>query len=82
MSQIYDKLVAPHEHSLPVDDTEGVQRLCSLKKYALATNTYNLINLGYVPNCSVTVVPEAFFPATIGIAVSDNSPYRELFNHK
>jgi hypothetical protein len=82
MSQIYDKLVAPYENSLPLDDIEGIQRLCSTSNYALATNTYNLINLGYIPNCTITDVPEAFFPGSIGVAVSENSPYKEIFNQK
>jgi hypothetical protein len=80
MSQIYDKLVKPCENSLPVDDIEGIRRLCSIRNYALATNTFNLINMGYIPNCTITAVPEAFFPGSIGIAVSENSPYREVFN--
>jgi hypothetical protein len=80
MNQIYDKLVAPYEDSLPVDDIEGLRRLCSIRNYALAAHTFNLINVGYIPNCSITVVPEAFFPATIAVALSENSPYKEVFN--
>jgi hypothetical protein len=80
MSQIYDKLVVPYENSLPVDDIEGIRRLCSIRNYALAAHTFNLINLGYIPNCSLTAVPEAFFPGSISVAVSENSPYKEVFN--
>jgi hypothetical protein len=80
MSQIYDKLVTPYENSLPRDDIEGIQRLCSTRNYAHATNTFNLMNLGYIPNCSIAAVPEAFFPGCIGVAIAENSPYREVFN--
>jgi hypothetical protein len=82
MRKIYDKLMAPYESSMPVDDIEGIQRVCNLKKYALATNTFSLINLGYVPDCSVTYVPQAFIPGTIAVAVRHQSPYKELFKQK
>jgi hypothetical protein len=80
MSQIYDKLVAPYENSLPVDDIEAIQRLCRIRNYALATHTFALMNLGYIPKCSITVVPDAFFPGSIAVALSVNSPYKEVFN--
>ena len=82
MKKIYDKLMAPYESSVPLDDIEGIRRLCSLDKYALATNTFNLINLGFVPDCSITYLPQAFFPGTIAVAVTHDSPYKELFNQK
>ena len=74
--------MAPYERSMPVDDIEGIQRVCHLKKYALTTNTFNLVNLGFVPNCSLTYVPQAFFPGSIAVAITDESPYKELFNQK
>jgi hypothetical protein len=80
MNQIYDKLVAPYESSLPVDDTEGLERLCSIRNYALAAQTFNLINVGHIPNCTITTLPEAFFPGSIAVAISENSPYKEVFS--
>jgi len=82
MRKIYDKLMAPYESCMPEDDVVGIRSVCSLKKYALATNTFNLINLGFVPNCSITYVPQAFFPGSIAVAVTHDSPYKELFNQK
>jgi hypothetical protein len=82
MRKIYRKLMEPYESSKPVDDIESIQRLCDVKNYALATNTFSLINLGFVPDCSITYVPEAFFPGTIAVAVAEGSPYKEIFNHK
>jgi hypothetical protein len=82
MAQIYDKLMAPYESSMPMDDIEGVEKVCSLKNYALTTNTFNLISLGLLPNCSITYLPEAFFPACISWALREESPYKELFNQK
>ena len=80
MKKIHDKLMAPYEGSMPVDDIEGIHRVCSMKNYALATNTFNLINQGIVPNCSITYVPQAFFPGCIAVAITDESPYKEMFN--
>jgi hypothetical protein len=82
MKKIYDKMMAPYEGSMPVNDIEGIQKVCSLKKYALATNTFNLQNLGFDPNCSITYVQKAFFPGSIAVAITDESPYKELFNQK
>jgi hypothetical protein len=82
MKKIYDKLMAPYEGSMPVDDIEGIQKVCSLKNYALDTHTFNLINHGIVPNCSITYVPQAFFPGSMAVAVTNDSPYKELFNQK
>ena len=82
MKKIYDKLMAPYEQFAPVDDVEGIRRVCSQTKYALVTNTFNLMNLGFVPNCTLTYIPEAFIPVTIALAITQNSPYKELFNQK
>ena len=82
MKKIYDELMAPYEDSMPVNDVEGISSVCNLKKYALATNTFNLINLGFVPDCSITYVPQAFFPGSVAVAITDDSPYKELFNQK
>jgi len=82
MKKIYDKLMAPYEHLMPVDDMKGMRRVCNLKKYALATNTFNVLNLGFIPNCSITYVPQAFFPGCIAVAITDENPYKELFNQK
>jgi hypothetical protein len=82
MRRIYDKLMAPYESYMPKDDVVGIQNVCDLKKYALATHSFNLQNLGFIPNCSITSVPQAFFPASIAVAMTDESPYKELFNLK
>jgi hypothetical protein len=82
MRKIYDKLMAPYERLMPLDDMEGIRRVCNLKKYALATNTFNVLDLGFIPNCSITYVPQAFFPGCIAVAITDENPYKELFNQK
>ncbi|PSN41904.1 hypothetical protein C0J52_06805 [Blattella germanica] len=82
LNRIYDKKVVPYRSSLPRDDIEGLERLCSWDEYALATNTYNLISMDFSPNCTITPVPQAFIPASIAIATSKDSPYRGIFNYK
>jgi hypothetical protein len=82
MKRIYDKLMAPYESDMPKNDIEGIQNVCDLNKYALATHTFNLLNLGFVPNCSITYLPQAVIPGFIAVAMADDSPYKELFNQK
>ena len=82
MKKIYDKLMAPYEHLMQTDDIEGIQKVCSLKNYALATHTSILMNMGIVPNCSITYVPQAFVPGSVAVAITNDSPYKELFNQK
>ena len=74
--------MAPYEQSMPEDDLEGMRRVCNTKNYALSTNPFNLLNLKIFPNCSVTCVPQAFFPGSIAVAVRDESPYKELIKQK
>jgi len=74
--------MAPYESSLPENDAEGIRRVCDMKSYALVTNAYNMVNLNIVPNCTITCVPQAFFPGSIAVALKDGSPYKELFNQK
>jgi hypothetical protein len=82
MKKIYEKLMEPYESYMPVDDIDGIRRVCEMKKFALTTNTFNLINQGFVPECSITYVPQAFFPGSVSMATRDGSPYKELFNQK
>jgi len=82
MKKIYDKLMAPYERFMPENDIDGIRKVCNLKKYALVTNAYLLTILGVVPKCSITYVPQAFFPGSVGMVVTDESPYKELFNQK
>jgi hypothetical protein len=82
MKKIYKKTNASYEHLMPMDDVKGLHRVCSLKNYALATHTFSLMNQGIVPNCRITYVPQAVFPGSVAVAITDESPYKELFNQK
>jgi len=82
MKNIYDKLMAPYEHLMPKIYIEGIQRVCSLKNYAFTALTSILMYQGIVPNCSITYVPQAIIPGSMALAITNESPYKELFNHK
>jgi len=79
---IYDKLIAPHESTLNYDDIGGLRRLCYDRKYAHVTGTYNLQLKGYLPNCSISVIPKAFYRGLLAFPFAKKSPYLGLVNHK
>jgi hypothetical protein len=82
LQSIYERLIAPHEHTLGNSDIDGIQLLCSDKKYAHMTTDYNLLKEGYSPNCSVSRIPQAFFSGFIAIITEKKSPYLGLLNYK
>jgi hypothetical protein len=80
--EIYKKLIAPHETTLSFGDVEGLLRLCYDKKYAHMTSDYNLLKKGYLPNCSITLIPHAYFTGDLAIPTAKESPYLGLLNYK
>jgi len=78
----YDTLIAPHESTLTFSDVEGLRRLCHEKKYAHVTSNYNLLREGYMPNCSISLIPKAFFRGLLTFPLAKNSPFLGLLNHK
>jgi len=79
---IYDKLIAPHESTLSFSEIEDIRRLCYEKKYAHMISEYNLLREGFVPNCSITPIPNAFIRGMLAIPLAKKSPYLGFFNHK
>jgi hypothetical protein len=82
LKNIYKRLIAPYESTFLQSDVEGLRRLCYEKKYAYMTSTYNLMKKGYMPNCSVSLIPHAFYPGLLAIPMAKRSPYRGLLNYK
>jgi hypothetical protein len=82
LQNIYERLIAPNEHTLTYSDVEGLRRLCYDKKYAHMTSDYNLLKEGYMPNCSISLIPRAFFRGLLAIPVKKESPYLGLLNYK
>jgi len=79
---IYDRLIAPHESTLSDSVIEGLRRLCYEKKYAHITPDFNLLREGFMPNCSISLIPEAFIRGMLAIPLAKKSPYLGLLNHK
>jgi hypothetical protein len=77
---IYDKLIAPYEFVLDFYDLPGLQRLCYDRKYAHCLPDYMLLLPGFMPPCSFTFVPRAFYPGSMAIAMVKKSPYLGLMN--
>jgi hypothetical protein len=82
LQDIYERLIAPYEHTLFNSDVEGLRRLCYDKKYAHMTTDYNLLKEGYMPNCSISKIPRALFLGFIAIPMKKKSPYLGLLNYK
>jgi len=82
MKRIYDRLVAPHESTLAYSDIEGLRRLCYEKKYAHISSNYNFLREGFMPNCSISLIPKAFIRGQFAIPLAKKSPYLGLLNHK
>jgi len=79
---IYDKLIAPHESTLNYDDKGGLGRVCYKRKYAHMTSDYNLQLKGYLPYCSISLIPKAFYRGLLAFPFAKKSPYLGLMNHK
>jgi len=82
MKGIYDEFVAPHEASLPATGNEGLQRVCSGKKYTLFTSWMFLMSSADELNCTIVPVPQTSFPTIISFAMVKMSPYRRLFSYR
>ncbi|PSN36657.1 hypothetical protein C0J52_24933 [Blattella germanica] len=76
--KVYWKLMAPYVDSMPLNDEEAFQRVCS-EKFAYLSEF--LETVGTKQPCRVTPVPQASIPATLSMAIAKNSPYLRLFNH-
>jgi hypothetical protein len=77
---IYTKLIAPYEAALDISDYTGLQRLCYDRKYAHCVPDYLLLLPMFLPPCSITFVPRAFYPGAMAIGVAHGSPYLGLLN--
>jgi hypothetical protein len=80
LRDIYRKLIAPFEATLDLNDYPGLQRLCYDRNYAHLASDYMLLLPGCLPQCSITLVPQAFYPGTMAIATAKRSPYLGLLN--
>jgi hypothetical protein len=82
MKGIYDEFVAPHEASLPATENEGLQLVCSGKKYTLFASWMTLISSADELICTIVPVPQTSFPTSKYFAMVKMSPYRKLFSYR
>jgi hypothetical protein len=80
LREIYSKLIAPYEAALDISDYTGLQRLCYDRKYAHCVSDYMLLLPAFMPPCSITFVPRAFYPGAMAIGMAKKNPYRGLLN--
>ena len=72
---IYNKLVKPHEESLPRSTFSGVKRVCESNKVAwfgAEINTYIYLE---ELNCDLLQIPEAYVVGSASMATQQNSSY-------
>ncbi|XP_069696320.1 uncharacterized protein [Periplaneta americana] len=81
MQQIYQRLIAPHEATLPQSVLEGLQRMCSTHKRAYFASLHGVSTMLANMNCSPVVVPHAYVPGSIAMSIAKHSPYRGLFKY-
>jgi hypothetical protein len=82
LNDIYEKLIKPHEDYLAPHDALILPLICSEKKYAHFGSVYLLLIKGNRLNCSVTLIPRAYYPGMYTIATVKRSPYHGILNFK
>jgi hypothetical protein len=78
MQELFRKLIQ-FEPNLPDSTEEGIRQVC-LGRYAFMT-TLHLISWQHV-TCEVVALPGESFPVSMTIALTKNSPYKEVINYK
>ena len=63
---------------------EGLQNVCKKDKYAymLSSNMFLGIRNQHGVKCNVVVLPKASIKEFFSIALTKNSPYKDIFNYK
>ncbi|PSN50309.1 Ionotropic receptor 135, partial [Blattella germanica] len=81
IKQVYRKTISPSEKSLPTEELEGMERLCTHDNLAYIVSDKHLAYFGHMMSCGYKVVPGAFVPGSVAIALRKGSPYKGLFNY-
>jgi hypothetical protein len=80
LQDIYRKLIAPYEAQFEPYDVTGIHGICKERNYAYMVSDYVLMIPGHMPQCSITLVPHAFYPGTMAIGAAKRSPYLGILN--
>ncbi|PSN41923.1 hypothetical protein C0J52_06811, partial [Blattella germanica] len=82
LKEIYQKMIEPYESTLYTSDKKGMEDVCRIDKFAYMVSTYSMMKRGFLPSCSLAVIPQAFYPGNIAIGITKKSPYLGIFNFK
>ena len=80
LSKIYSHLILPELRNMPNNVTVGLERVCSMDKYAFMVELANAWGiLGSLP-CKVAKLPQTGIPATMSIIMPKNFPQRAILS--
>jgi hypothetical protein len=83
MKDIYNRIILQKEKDMPETLREGVRRLCNEPNQALMATSLVVVSAQFMEyQCHVTELPRTAIPGSLSLAISKESPYRELFNYK
>jgi len=66
---------------LPLTDKDGFQRVCE-EDYAYMAPMFYVRSVAEPVNCALVRLPAQYFQAHLAIALSNNTEYKNAFNHQ
>jgi hypothetical protein len=82
LRQVYDTFIASKRNNLPTDSKFGLSKICQNKNYAFVTSCLIATYMKNSLSCSIMPLPEAFTKEYLSLAVTKNSVYLDIINHK
>ncbi|KAJ9575647.1 hypothetical protein L9F63_007476, partial [Diploptera punctata] len=79
LEEIYTKIIAPYNRSLPTSSLEGLQRACSDPKYAHMHSLEEVVKYVRILKCQIMLAPHARIKTLKSMATVKRSPYLPLF---
>ena len=78
MKRLFRTLIEPERHNLPDSEAEGISRVCS-SRYAHVTAQHNV---HLIPGCRLATLPDEYFPTSLAMGLTKNSPYKGIIDYK
>jgi hypothetical protein len=82
LTDIYEKLIAPHEDTFGQFEAWELSKICRYKNYAHFGPAYLLLLKYNRPPCSFTLIPQAYYPGMYTIPTMKKSAYHGILNFK
>jgi hypothetical protein len=82
LTDIYEKLIAPYEDTFGEYEKWQLYKICREKKYAHFGSAYMLLLKSNRPPCSITLIPQAYYPGMYTIPTVKKSAYHGILNFK